>query len=386
MAPTDTERITLADVASRAGVSLMTVSRVVNDRPCVGADTRQRVREAVEALGYRPNIVARGLKAASSRTIGLMVPDVTNPYFPEIVRGAEDVAIEHGYTLLLTNVVEDARRETLALRTFEDHLVDGVIACSPRLDNEELYPLLRRQRAAVLVNRRTDPKIAGSVRIDHELGARLLLRHLHQLGCRHPAFLTGPPDSHAGRERLLGIDREAQELGVELPRARLLPCPPTVDGGAAAAVELIARDPRIDALLCFNDLVAAGAMRALVELGARVPSDVAVTGYDDIVFARMFTPALTTIKAPTYELGQQAAGMLLDRMQGRGHGIDIVLQPELMVRGSTTGFSRRRGSGTSKARGRSSERWASGVAAAARARVHGRHKAAGGDVDDDRTR
>src|SRR5690606_23925113 len=173
-----TERITLADVAARAGVSVMTVSRVVNERPGVGQRTRERVRQAIESLGYRPNIVARGLRAASSRTIGLIVPDVTNPYFPEIVRGAEDVAIEHGYTLLLANGIEDVARETESLRTFEDHLVDGVILCSPRLENQELYPLLERLRAAVLVNRRSDPRYAGSVRIDHELGARMLLRHL----------------------------------------------------------------------------------------------------------------------------------------------------------------------------------------------------------------
>lgn len=333
-----TERITLADVAARAGVSLMTVSRVVNDRPGVGEGTRERVREAIESLGYRPNIVARGLKAASSKTIGLMVPDVTNPYFPEIVRGAEDGAGEHGYTLLLTNVIEDTRRETRALQTFEDHLVDGVIACSPRLDNNDLYPLLQRQRAAVLINRRSDPRYAGSVRIDHELGARLLLRHLHQVGCRRPAFLSGPGHSHAGRERMLGLDREARELEIELPRSRVLACPPTVEGGATAAREMLTREPHIDALLCFNDLVAAGALQALTELDITVPTELAVTGYDDIVFAKMFSPGLTTIRAPTYELGQQAAAMLFDRMRGRGHGIDIVLQPELIVRGSTEGF------------------------------------------------
>lgn len=333
-----TERVTLADVAERAGVSLMTVSRVVNDRPGVGNATRERVRQAIDSLGYRPNIVARGLKASSSRTIGLMVPDVTNPYFPEIVRGAEDGAIEHGYTLLLTNVIEDTERETQALQTFEDHLVDGVIACSPRLDNQELYPLLQRQRAAVLVNRRSDPRYAGSVRIDHELGGRLLLRHLHQVGCRRPAFLSGPGHSHAGRERLLGVEREARELDIELPRSRVLACPPTVEGGAAAAREMMEREPDSDCLLCFNDLVAAGALQSLAELGVSVPDELAVVGYDDIVFAKMFTPGLTTIKAPTYELGQQAVGMLFDRLRGRGHGIDIVLQPELMIRGSTVGF------------------------------------------------
>lgn len=334
-------RITLADVAAEAGVSVMTVSRVVNGRPGVGKDTRERVRRAIESLGYRPNVVARGLRAASSRSIGLIVPDVTNPYFPEIVRGAEDVAVEHGYTLLLTNGVEDVARETAALRAFEDHLVAGVIACSPRLESEELYRLLERQRAAVLVNRRSDPRYAGSVRIDHEQGARMLMRHVHEVGCRRPAYLSGPAHSHAGRERLLGHQREAAELGLGLPPERVVPCAPTVKGGAKAARETLERFPDVDALICFNDLVAAGALQAAEEMGIAVPKELAVTGYDDIVFARMFSPGLTTIRAPKYELGQQAARMLMDRMQGRNYGVNIVLQPELVVRGSTAGFSPR---------------------------------------------
>src|SRR5690606_2496999 len=168
--------------------------------------------------------------------------------------------------------------------------------------------------------RRSDPRYAGSVRIDHELGARLLLRHLYQVGCRRPAFLSGPGHSHAGRERMLGLEREARELELELPRSRLLACPPTVEGGAKAARELLEREPRIDTLLCFNDLVAAGALQTMAELGIAVPSELAITGYDDIVFAKMFTPGLTTIRAPTYDLGQQAVGMLFDRLRGRGHG------------------------------------------------------------------
>jgi LacI family transcriptional regulator len=330
-----TARTTLADVATHVGVSVMTVSRVVNDRPGVGQDTRERVRAAVAALGYRPNIVARGLKVERSRTIGLLVPDVTNPYFPEIVRGAEDVAIRRGYILLLTNVIEDVDREVAAFEAFEDRRVEGVIACSPRLDDERLDALLRRHPAAVVVNRRTRPDAAGSVRIDHEHGARMLLRHLAAIGCRRLAVLAGPADSHAGRERLLGFDREARERGLELVPDLVVHGPPTVEGGTRIARELLERDRSIDALVGFNDLVAAGALQAAAELGRAVPDDLVVTGYDDILFARMFTPALTTVHAPTYDLGRQAATMLFDRMQGRGRGVDIVLQPELVLRASS---------------------------------------------------
>ncbi len=333
-----TGRVTLADVAARAGVSEMTVSRVVNDRPGVGSRTRERVRDAIESLGYRPNVLARGLKAASLRTIGLLVPDVTNPYFPEIVRGAEDVAIRHGYTLLLANVIEDPARETQAIQAFEDHMVHGVIACSPRLGDEELYRLLGHQRAAVLVNRRSDQRYAGSVRIDHELGARMILRHLHDVGCRRPAFLAGPEHSHAGKERLRGLIAEAEALGVDLPPERVVPCTPTVEGGAATAGELLRRHPCVDALVCFNDLVAAGALQAATDAGVPVPRELAVAGYDDIVFAKMFTPGLTTVRAAKYQLGERAASMLVDRIGGRAYGADVVLAPELVVRGSTVGF------------------------------------------------
>ncbi len=344
LVPIVTERTTLADVAAHVGVSVMTVSRVVNERSGVGPETRERVQAAIAALGYRPNIVARGLKAERSRTIGLLLPDVTNPYFPEIVRGAEDVAIQRGYILLLTNVIEDVEREVAAFEAFEDRRVEGVIACSPRLDDDRLDAHLRRHPAAVVVNRRTRPDAAGSVRIDHEYGARMLARHVAAIGCRHGALLAGPADSHAGRERLLGFEQEARERGLELPPHRIVHGPPSVEGGARVARELLLRDPDVDALIGFNDLVAAGALQAAAEAGRTVPDDLVVTGYDDIVFARMFTPALTTVHAPTYDLGRQAAIMLFDRLQGRGRGVDIVLQPELVLRAS----SARPGPGTSE--------------------------------------
>jgi LacI family transcriptional regulator len=328
-------KVTLADVALRAQVSVMTVSRVVNARSGVSHATRARVREAIATLGYRPNIVARGLKRHRSGTIGLIVPDVTNPYFPAIVRGAEDVASRHGYTLLLTNVIEDPQREIAALQAFEDRRVDGVIVCSPRLPSPQLDALLRRHHAAVVVNRRTRPDVAGSVRLDHENGMREAMEHVLAGGAKRLAVLAGPPQAHAGRERLLGIDRATREHGVDLPDERVRPCPPTVEGGETAALALLSADPTIDTLLCFNDLVAAGALRALARLGRRVPDDVSVVGCDDIPFASMFHPSLTTLRSATYDMGAHAADMLQERMAGRGRGVDIVIQPELIVRAST---------------------------------------------------
>lgn len=327
--------ITLADVAERAGVSAMTVSRVVNGRAGVGESTRERVERAVQELGYRPNVLARGLKANRSSTLGLIIPDITNPYFPEIVRGAEDVALEADYTVFLSNATEDTRREAAALRTLEERRVDGVIACSPRLSTSELHALLRRHAAAVVINRPTPINVAGSIRLDHEHGMRAALKHLHVLGRYRIGVLAGPERSHAGRERVQGIRTAARELGLDVPTDRFLPVAPTVDGGASGTSELLERHPNLDALVCFNDLVAAGALQACAAIGRRVPDDVAVVGYDDIAFARMFHPALTTLHVPKYDIGVNAMRILLDRIEGRNRHAEVILRPELVVRAST---------------------------------------------------
>lgn len=331
------DKTTLADVASRAGVSAMTVSRVVNGAEGVGERTRRRVQEAIEELGYRPNIVARGLKASRSGTLGLLVTDITNPYFPEIVRGAEDVAFRADYTVLLSNVLEDVEREARALQAFEDRRVDGVIACSPRLPDDMLHQLLARQGAAVVVNRWAPADVAGSVRVEHQRGARLAVEHLHSIGRRRLAVLAGPEQSYAGRERLEGVVATTAELGMELPPSRRVHGMPNMEGGQEAASTLLDIDQHVDSIFCFNDLVAAGAMQELRRRGMVVPDDVAVVGYDDIPFARMFTPSLTTLHVPTYELGKHAMQVLLDRMEGRHRHVGILFQPRLVVRESTTG-------------------------------------------------
>lgn len=327
--------VTLSDVAKRAGVSAMTVSRVVNGRSGVSKKTRARVEQSIGELSYRPNSLARGLKANRSATIGLLIPDITNPYFPEIVRGAEDLALKAGYTVFLNNAIEDPKREAAALRTFEERRVDGVIACSPRLPRTELHALLQRYSSAVVVNRRAPIDVAGTVRVDHEYGVRLALEHLYSCGRRRIGILAGPKQSYAGRERLQGIADAASELTLTIPSDYFIHGAPTVEGGMAAAAAILERHHQIDGLLCFNDLVAAGALQACSASGRHVPDDVAVVGYDDIAFARMFHPALTTLHVPKYDLGANAMRILLDRMEGLNRHAEIILRPKLVVRAST---------------------------------------------------
>ncbi len=342
-------RVTIQDVAREAEVSVMTVSRVLNDQPGVSDRRRAEVRAAIDKLGYRRNSLARSLKASRSHTLGLVVPDITNPYFPEIVRGAEDVALEAGYGVFLSNAVEDQQREATSLRLMEERRVDGVIVVSPRLPERQLHALLRSHRAAVVVNRSAPPEVAGAVRLDHVSGVMQAIDHLVALGRRHVGVLAGPDSSFAARERLEGIRAGLEARGMPLAPDRLVKTAPYIDDGAEATTRLFEKAGPLDALLCYNDLVAAGALQACAAAGLRVPQDVAVVGFDDIAFARMFTPPLTTLHVPKYDLGVNAMRILLDRIAGRNVHAEVVLRPTLVVRGSTVATATRPSPSASRA-------------------------------------
>lgn len=341
-------KVTIQDVARDARVSAMTVSRVVNGRSGVGERTRERVNETILRLGYRPNSLARGLKARASSTLGLVVPDITNPYFPEIVRGAEDIALQAGYGVFLSNTVEDIEREARSLRHMEERRVDGVIVVSPRTPEARLLTLLRAHPASVVVNREVPAKISGSVRLDNAGGMRQAIEHLTALGRTRFALLVGPASSYAATERLTAARAELRDRSLALSEQWVLRTAPTMREGAKAAMQLLRPERRgaggstepaayrgPDALLCHNDLVAAGALEACSALGIRVPEDLAVVGFDDIPFASMFTPSLTTLHVSKYELGATAMRMLLDRIHERTGPDAVMLQPTLVIRGSS---------------------------------------------------
>jgi LacI family transcriptional regulator len=332
-----THRITIADVAREAGVSRQTVSRVLNDKGEIRASTRESVMRVIERLGYSPSGIARSLATNKTLSVGLVVPDITNPFFPEIARGVEDVARERGYEMFLCNSVEDPDREESVLRALEDKRVDGTIICSSRLPDERLFPRLRHQRAAVLVNRVAPFDLAGSVRVEDAEGTEKAVKHLLDSGRRTIGFLCGPSNSHSARERARGF-RAALSGGDDgFDETLMHPCAPNPVGGYEAARTLLAGYPGIDGLVCYNDLVAVGALRACAESGLRVPGDIAVVGCDDIMFAGLLSPALTTLRVPKYEIGASAATMLLERIGGRRGESEVLLEPELVVRESAPG-------------------------------------------------
>jgi LacI family transcriptional regulator len=326
--------VRMVEVAREAGVSLMTVSRVINHKQDVNPKTRQRVLEVIQRLGYRPSGIARGLATRRTATLGLVVPDISNPFFSSVARGVEHVAYAGGYNVLLCNSEEDPEREWEVLLSLEDKHVDGVVLCSSRLEHARLKSVLSRHPAVVLVNRRLEAGV-DHVLLDDEAGGGLVARHLLGCGHRRIGLLAGPAASYSARQREAGFRAALAMAGLFLEPAWIHACAPTVAGGQQGAAQLLQARPDLTALFCYNDLVAVGALQAAAGLERRVPQDLAVVGFDDILLAGLVTPALTTCRVPLYELGSQAARSLLARIQGcPGDCREIVLQPELIVRQS----------------------------------------------------
>lgn len=333
--------VTMEDVAREAGVSRQTVSRAINDKGEISPETRARILRVVRDLGYRPNSVARGLKTMRTSTIGLVVPDIANPFFAEVARGAADVAHGNDYGVLLCNTNENSEREWAALRMLESHLVDGVVLVSSRLPEERLREVVARWRPLVTVNRRCPPDMegTGSVLVREAEAAEAAVRHLHARGHSQIGFLAGSPMAHSSRERRKGYFRALAALGQPQVEDWCVDCQPTIEGGVAAARRLLKTVPDINALLTYNDLVALGAKRACSELGRRVPEDCALIGWDDIVFASHVSPALTTMRMPKHEIGRQAMAVLLRLMDASGEAFEelpntVWLEAELVLRES----------------------------------------------------
>jgi LacI family transcriptional regulator len=329
-------RVTMADVAREAGVSLMTVSRVVNEKGEVSPTTRQRVLEVIEQLGYRPSAIARGLATQRTGSLGLVMPDVANPFFSDVARGAEHVAYAEGYNIFLCNTDEDPQRELSVLQSLEEKQVDGVVLCSSRLDDGELEASLARHPAGVLVNRRLERDgVVGSVLIDDETGGQIATQHLLLAGRRAVGFLAGPPASRSGHQRAKGYRAALTAAALPHHPEWTRHCSPGVQSGRETARYLLTAYPELTAFFCYNDLVAVGALQACADLGRQVPDDLAIVGFDDIPLAALVIPPLTTCRVHRYELGAQAMRLLLDQINGcHDECTKIVLQPELIVRAS----------------------------------------------------
>jgi len=329
----------IRDVAERAQVSVGTVSNVLNRPDAVGAAIRARVQAAIAELGFVRNESARHLRAGSSRTIGLVVLDIANPFFTDMARAVEDVASEHGLAVILCNSSDDAAKESGYLDLLTEQRVQGVLITPTAELSPGLDAVRRRGVPLVLVDRRAPGPDQCSVAVDDVLGGRLAADHLLERGHRRIAFVGGSSGLPQVQERHAGVVAAIRETcGDDDGLTVLSPSALTVAGGREAAERIIgtpaARRPT--AVLCANDLLALGVLQEMVRHGFSVPGDMAIVGYDDIDFAAAAAVPLTSVRKPRYELGRRAAELLLEEAAGAGHTHQQpVLEPVLVVRESS---------------------------------------------------
>jgi len=327
---------TIKDVAAIAGVSFTTVSHVVNNSRPVSADVRAKVERAILELDYVPSAVARSLKARSTATIGLLVPNATNPYFAELARGVEDGCAKNGYCVFFCNSDDDPAKQRSYLRVLQEKRIDGLVIASAGEDAVLAQCLAGAREPLVIVDRNIEGLQSDLVQIDHEKGAYLATRHLLQLGHSQIGCITGPVATAVSAMRLHGFIRAMAERGIEIEPNAIVQSDFSATGGYAAASQLL-DNMRPTAIFACNDMMGIGALRAAAERHINVPTDCSIIGFDDVELSRYTYPALSTVGQSVRALGEMAAQTLIDRITGKLTGTTRrrVVPPRLVRREST---------------------------------------------------
>lgn len=330
-------KVTIRDVAERVGVHHSTVSRALSPskRDKISPAVVKKVEQAADELGYFPNIVASSLKQNRSFTVGVLIPDLTNPLFPPIIRGIQDTVEAAGYTVITANTDDEQDKELNALRIMRGRAIEGMIISTARREDRIVDECIANDIPFVLVNRTVDHDGVSAVIVDEDHGVRSVIDHLVGLGHTRIAHVSGPQHSSTGfgRARAFTQCMNAHDLRGELIEVAEKY---TIEEGRRAFTRLLARDKKLTAVVAANDMLALGCLDATKELGLRVPEDISITGYDDIQFLDRMSPALTTVHVPKYEMGALATQKLLDMIAGDDSSASIVrVQPSLVVRNST---------------------------------------------------
>ena len=327
----------IKDVAKEAGVSIATVSRVLNDIDVVNEDTKKKVLDAIKKLGYRPNIVARSLKTQKTSTIGILIPDIASQFYPDIVRGAEDVTNIYDYNIILCNSDFDVEKEKEYLRVLKEKMVDGVIYISSSL-NEEILDLINElDLKTVLVETKDKNGRLPSVTIDNISASYEGTKYLIDLGLKNLAFIgVNGENMNAWGERYIGFVNALKDAGLESDEELCYFKNLTVKTGYQAIQRFTENNKKFDGIVCASDEIAMGVINALREKGIRVPEDVSVIGFNNNILGEIFYPKLTTISQPSYDMGSVAVRMLIKILNKRElDNPNYVLNYEIIKREST---------------------------------------------------
>lgn len=327
----------MKQIAKMANVSLGTASNVINNSASVREPLRKRVMEAVEALGYQPSQLARGLRREKTNVIGMIIPDITNPFFPAVVRGAEDTAFSNGYRLILCNTDNDVSKELIHLNELRTYLPAGLIVIPSDFSEITAQAVSYQKSGTALVCVDRIPKYwsGDTVTADNEHGAYCATKHLLQLGHTQLAAIIGPTRLTNVEDRVRGFKRAMREKKIKISPEYIQETTFDKQGGYSKTVLLLRMIPRPTVIFAGNDLIAFGALLAIRDAGLHCPDDISVIGFDDLDLAEMTNPPLTSVSQPGYQMGTAAAGILIDRVRGdAGPAKHLVLKTALKLRHS----------------------------------------------------
>jgi LacI family transcriptional regulator len=330
-------RVTIKDVAREAAVSISTVSHVINETRYVHPDTKKRVLDALDNLGYRPNNVARSLRSGRTRTIGLILPDASNQFFAEVARRIENYGFQHGYNVFLGNSDNDSGKELQYINTLLAKSVDGIIFISAGSELTSYRPFIDSKIPVVVADRVVPVELADVVLVDNENGGYIATCHLIELGHANIGCITGPHDLSPSMQRFDGYKRALKDAGIPYRPELVVSGDFRIQGGSQAMERLLCSPLNPSAVFICNDMMALGAMNCARRHGLSIPADVSIVGFDDIELAATIYPPLTTVAQPIDELAACATSLLIERLQGTRTDSNrvITLPVKLIVREST---------------------------------------------------
>lgn len=336
------ERMDIRTIARLANVSIATVSRTINRVPTVNPKIAKRVWEVIEELDYFPNTQARALVSGRSWILGLIVSEITNPFFPELIQGFEDIAVEHGYEILVSSTNHDPKRMSHCIRRMLERKVDGVAVMTFGIEAPLLEQLAQRKVPLVFIDVGPDGPGINVLKVDYHHGIRQGVQHLAALGHRNIAFVRGPETLHSAQSRLDAFTVSLRECGITPNPAWILPGDHTLEGGMAAMQQLLAEKNMPTAVMCSNDMTAIGVLHTMYRAGLRVPDDLSVIGFDNIHIAEVTIPPLTTVQMSRFDLAKAAVTALRACAEGTEKSVqkhEYNIRTDLVVREST-GFPR----------------------------------------------
>ncbi|MFW5889585.1 MAG: LacI family DNA-binding transcriptional regulator [Bacillota bacterium] len=334
-------KITISDIAKKANVSTATVSRVLNNKSDVSDKTRKKIKNIIEKMDYNPSIIARGLSLNKTHTIGLIIPNITNPYFPEIAKGIENKAEKEGYSVVLYNTDNDYEKEMKILRIMQQKQVDGLIVSLTEKTKDYINKLFSKDFPIVQIDRKVIGLKCPSVITDNFFSGYKATKYLIEHGHRRIAHIVGLPDIQNSIDRLNGYKKALKDYNIELNNEYIVQGDQTIESGYKKGKRLIKLKSAPTAIFSANDLMVIGVYKAAKELSINIPSDLSIVGHDNINISSIVNPSITTMNQPKYKMGEKAAELLIEQLNGKNNISNKVYVSKLIERESVARIERK---------------------------------------------